>query len=144
MNLLELSPLDHSGIFQASALIFFTFIGFEEIVKLSEEAKDSEQNIPRGLMRAISASIVLYIMLALSAASVLGWERLSRSSSPFADITYSALGPSASTIISIMALFATTNNPDPCLESRHPSIPAPKPPGQPRSCPWPLPCRSCF
>ncbi len=109
VDLLEMSPLGISGIFQASALIFFAFLGFEEIVKLSEEAKDPEKNIPRGLMLAISASIVLYIMVALSAASVLGWEKLSQSSAPFADIAYSALGANASTIISIMALFATAN-----------------------------------
>ena len=108
-NLLELSPLGYSGIFQASALIFFAFIGFEEIVKLSEEAKDPEKNIPRGLMLAISASIFLYILVAVSAVSVLGWEKLSRSSAPFADIAYYALGPNASTIISFMALSATTN-----------------------------------
>ena len=109
VNLLEMSPLGFSGIFQASALIFFAFMGFEEMVKLSEETKDPEKNIPRGLMLAISASIVLYITVALSAVSVLGWERLSQSSAPFADIAYSALGANASTIISIIALFATTN-----------------------------------
>ncbi|MGV8174989.1 MAG: APC family permease [Methanothrix sp.] len=108
-DLLEMSPLGFSGIFQASALIFFAFLGFEEIVKLTEEAKDPEKNIPRGLILAISASIVLYIMVALSAVSVLGWERLSQSSAPFADIARSALGPNASLIISVMALFATAN-----------------------------------
>ena len=109
VDLLEMSPLGFSGIFQASALIFFAFIGFEEMVKLSEETKDPEKNIPRGLVLAMSTSIVLYIMVAFSAVSVLGWERLSQSSAPFADIAYSALGPNASTIISIVALFATTN-----------------------------------
>ena len=109
VDLLEMSPLGFSGIFQASALIFFAFIGFEEMVKLSEETKDPEKNIPRGLILAISVSIVLYIMVALSASSVLGWERLSHSSAPFAEIAYSAFGPGASTIISIIALFATIN-----------------------------------
>lgn len=109
VDLLEMSPLGFSGIFQASALIFFAFIGFEEIVKLSEETKDPEKNIPRGLILAISASIVLYILVALSAVSVIGWERLSRSPAPFAEIAYTALGPDASTIISIVALFATIN-----------------------------------
>jgi basic amino acid/polyamine antiporter, APA family len=109
VNLLEMSPLGFPGIFQASALIFFAFIGFEEMVKLSEETKDPEKNIPRGLILAISASIVLYIMVALSAVSVIGWERLSHSPAPFAEIAYSALGPGASTTISIIALFATTN-----------------------------------
>ena len=109
VNYLEMSPSGFSGIFQAAALIFFAFIGFEEMVKLSEEVKDPERNIPRGLILAISASIILYIMVALSAVSVLGWERLSQSSAPFANIAFAALGKNASSIISVMALFATTN-----------------------------------
>ena len=109
VNYLEMPSSGFSGVFQAAALIFFAFIGFEEMVKLSEEVKDPEKNIPRGLILAISASIVLYIMVALSAVSVLGWERLSQSSAPFANIAFAALGTNASTIISVMALFATTN-----------------------------------
>jgi amino acid transporter len=61
-------------------------------VKLSEEANDPEINIPRGLVLAISASIILYILVAISAVSVLGWEELSRSSAPFSDIARYALG----------------------------------------------------
>lgn len=109
VNYLEFSSAGFSGIFQASALIFFAFIGFEEMVKLSEEVKDPEKNIPRGLILAISTSILLYMLVALSAVSVLGWEKLSRSSAPFADIALSAFGPDLSTIISVIALFATTN-----------------------------------
>lgn len=102
-------PFGVSGIFQASALIFFAFIGFEEMVKLSEEAKDPEKNIPRALIMAISVSIILYIMVALCAVSVLGWQGLSQSAAPFAEIAYAALGQSASIVISVVALFATTN-----------------------------------
>jgi len=108
VNYLEM-PFGLSGIFQASALIFFAFIGFEEMVKLSEEAKDPEKNIPRALIMAISVSIVLYIMVALCAVSVLGWRGLSQSAAPFAEIAYAALGQRASIAISVMALFATTN-----------------------------------
>jgi len=108
VNYLEM-PFGISGVFQASALIFFAFIGFEDMVKLSEEARDPEKNIPRALILAISASIILYILVALCAASVLGWERLSVSAAPFSDIAHAALGPNASLVISVMALFATTN-----------------------------------
>lgn len=108
VNYLEM-PFGISGVFQASALIFFAFIGFEDMVKLSEEAKDPEKNIPRALILAISASIILYILVALCAISVLGWEKLSASAAPFSDIAHAALGPNASLVISVMALFATTN-----------------------------------
>jgi len=52
---------------------------------------------------------VLYILVAISSVSILGWEELSRSSAPFSDIAYSALGPNASSIMSLIALCATIN-----------------------------------
>jgi APA family basic amino acid/polyamine antiporter len=57
---------------------------------------------------AISVSIVLYIMVALCAVSVLGW-RAEPICCAFAEIAYAALGQRASIAISVMALFATTN-----------------------------------
>jgi APA family basic amino acid/polyamine antiporter len=102
-------PFGMRGIFQASALIFFAFIGFEEMVKLSEETRDPEKIIPRGLILAIGSSIILYVLVAISAVSVLGWQDLSRSAAPFADIANVAFGRSASNVLSVMALFATTN-----------------------------------
>ncbi|MFB3763797.1 MAG: APC family permease [Methanotrichaceae archaeon] len=108
VNYLEM-PLGPHGIFQAAALIFFAFMGFEEIVKLAEEAKEPERTIPLGLILAISGSIVLYILISFSAVSLLGWQELSRSSAPFADIAFAAFGRNAYIILSVMALFATTN-----------------------------------
>ena len=102
-------PFGFSGVFQASALIFFAFIGFEEIVKLSEEARDPERTVPKALILAITVSIILYVLVALSSVSVLGWQELSRSDAPFADIANAAFGKSAFFILSVMALFATTN-----------------------------------
>ncbi len=102
-------PRGLEGIFQAAALIFFAFIGFEEMVKLSEEAREPERTIPLALILAISASIVLYIAVAVSAVSVLGWQRLSESAAPFGDIAFAVLGERASEVVSVMALFATSN-----------------------------------
>lgn len=100
-------PLGPKGVFQAAALIFFAFIGFEEIVKLSEEVKEPEKTVPRGLILAISGSIILYVLVSISAVSILGWQELSRSSAPFADIAFAAFGRNASLILSVMAIFAT-------------------------------------
>ncbi len=91
--------LTFSGIFQASALIFFAFSALRRWSSSPRRQKIPKKNIPRGLIPAISASIVLYMMVALSAVSVLGWERLSHSAAPFAEIACSALGPSASTLV---------------------------------------------
>ena len=78
-------------------------------MKLAEETKNPERNIPLGLILAVSASVILYIFVAFSAVSVLGWEKLSQSHAPFADIASDALGKKASDILSIIAIFATAN-----------------------------------
>ncbi|MCZ7393606.1 MAG: amino acid permease [Candidatus Methanoperedens sp.] len=102
-------PQGLTGVFQASALVFFAYTGFESIVKLSEETKNPEKTIPKGLMLAILISIVLYISVAISAVSVTGWEKLAASDAPFADLAFSAFGGDAFILLAVIALFATAN-----------------------------------
>ncbi len=102
-------PYGWTGVFQASALVFFAYTGFESIVKLSEETKSPEKTIPKGLILAIIVSIFLYITVAVSAVSVMGWERLSTSDAPFADLAFLAFGNNAFILLTAIALFATAN-----------------------------------
>lgn len=102
-------PHSFKGIFEAAALIFFAYMGFEEMVKLSEETKNPEKTIPRALIIALIITIVLYMLVAVSAVSVMGWEGLSESDAPFADIAFAAMGEDAFVVISVIALFATAN-----------------------------------
>ncbi len=102
-------PYGWTGVFQASALVFFAYTGFESIVKLSEETKSPEKTIPKGLMLAIVASIFLYVTVAVSAVSVMGWERLSTSDAPFADLAFLTFGSNAFILLTAIAMFATAN-----------------------------------
>lgn len=109
VNLMEMPPQGIKGIFSASALAFFAYIGFEEIVKLSEETKDPKKTIPRALFTASIIVIIVYIVVALCAVSVLSYNELAQSSGPLASIAESAYGNTGVLIISIIALFATAN-----------------------------------
>jgi len=102
-------PLGVPGLLQASALVFFAYMGFEEMVKLSEETRNPERIIPLALVIALAVSILLYVLVSLAAVSVVGWEQLAASRAPFADVASGALGPAAFTLISVIALFATAN-----------------------------------
>jgi APA family basic amino acid/polyamine antiporter len=84
-------------------------MGFEEMVKLSEETRNPERIIPLALVIALAVSILLYVLVSLAAVSVVGWEQLAASRAPFADVASVALGPAAFTLISVIALFATAN-----------------------------------
>lgn len=102
-------PQGSSGLFAAAALIFFAYQGFESMVKFSEETKVPESTIPKALILAILTSLVLYILVALSAVSAMAWQDLAVSGAPFAGIVSGALGPAGVVIIVIIALFATAN-----------------------------------
>jgi APA family basic amino acid/polyamine antiporter len=102
-------PQGYSGLFAASALIFFAYQGFESMVKFSEETKKPEITVPKALILALTISVILYVLVALSVVSVIGWQQLAVSNAPFADVASVSLGPNAAVIIAIVALFATAN-----------------------------------
>ena len=108
VNLFEM-PNGIPGIFSAAALIFFAYIGFEDIVRLSEETKNPTVTIPRALILAIAISTVVYILVSLAAVGSIGWQALGASSAPLASVAYSVLGKNAFFLLAIIALFATSN-----------------------------------
>ncbi len=108
VNYLDL-PFGLKGVFEATSLIFFAYIGFEGLVKMSEETKAPEKTIPRGLLLSIFISTLIYISVAVSAVSIIGWKGLSESQAPLAEIAFIALGKNAFIFLSLIALFATAN-----------------------------------
>jgi len=102
-------PHGLSGVFEAAALIFFAYMGFEEMVKLSEETRNPEKNMPIALILALAITISLYMLVALSVVSVVSWETLAATEAPFAEVAAEALGADAFVVISAIALFATAN-----------------------------------
>ncbi len=63
-------PVDLAGWSRTLAgafIAFFAFIGFETLANLAEETKDPRRTVPRGILGAIAASIVLYVMVATAA-----------------------------------------------------------------------------
>ncbi|HEY6171193.1 MAG TPA: amino acid permease, partial [Candidatus Kapabacteria bacterium] len=109
VNYTELSPKGYNGIFAASALAFFAYIGFEDIVKLAEETNAPEKNIPRALFISGAIVFVLYSLVAVCAVSVIPYEELGTSKSPLADVIGKVHGKTAVVVISVIALFATSN-----------------------------------
>jgi APA family basic amino acid/polyamine antiporter len=108
VSLMEM-PNEFAGVLKASALVFFAFLGFESVVKLSEETKNPTKTIPRALILSIGISTFLYITVAVSAVSILDWETLAQSKAPLADVAATVLGNKAFLALSVIALFSTAN-----------------------------------
>lgn len=109
VNYMEVPTEGYNGILAASALAFFAYIGFEEIVKLAEETKSPEKNIPKALFAASAIVMVMYSLVAISAVSVIPYQELGASASPLATIIGKDYGHTGIIIISVIALFATSN-----------------------------------
>ncbi len=97
------------GIFKSAALIFFAFLGFESIVKLRAETKNPEKTVPKAVIYSIIITSVIYVLVALAAVSVVGWETLSASDAPLATVAQAVFGNSAFLLLTIIALFSTAN-----------------------------------
>jgi APA family basic amino acid/polyamine antiporter len=97
------------GVLGASALIFFAFIGFDEVITLSEDTRDPERSIPRALLLALGISTLLYVVVGISAVSVLGGEALAGSDRPLALVIAHDWGSSAAGIVALIALASTMN-----------------------------------
>ena len=103
------SPTGFSGIVIAFVLIFFAFIGFEDIVNIAEEVRNPKKVIPRAIILAVMISGIIYVLVSLAVVRVINWEDLSSSAAPLADVAKRGLGVQGHIIFSGIALFAITN-----------------------------------
>ena len=77
-------------VLNGAVLTFFSFIGFEDILNVSEEVKDPQRNVPRGLIAAMIGATVIYMAVAITAVSVVPWRTLSVSGTPLMDVAHKA------------------------------------------------------
>lgn len=110
VNYLEL-PIGGSFtvIFPAVALIFFAYIGFEDIANIAEEVKNPAKNLPKAIIYSIIITTVLYCLTAISVVSILPYSEIADSPAPLNRVTSAVLGPIGGLIMSFIALFATAN-----------------------------------
>lgn len=99
---------DSAGIFAATAMIFFVYIGFEDVANLTEETLDPVKTIPRALLISVFITSALYILVALSIIGLSEPEALARSTSPLTAAAGS-IAPWRGQALGIAALFATAS-----------------------------------
>jgi APA family basic amino acid/polyamine antiporter len=103
------SDASASGVLGGAALVFFAFIGFDEVITLAEETRNPTRVIPRALFAALGISALLYMAVAITAVSVIGAGALADSNRPLADVMAHVLGGNAEGAVAAIALLTTTN-----------------------------------
>ena len=104
----QTAPVTEPSVMAAAALLFFVYLGFEEVANLAEEARNPGRDLPFALFVSLAATTALYIAVALAALSLASPSELAASAAPLAAAIEKAW-PRAAGPLSAIALFATAN-----------------------------------
>lgn len=96
------------AIMAAAALLFFVYLGFEEVANLAEEVRKPSRDIPLALFASMGITTVLYVLVALAVVHMASPAELAASQAPLTTAIHN-VWPNAGNILSAIALFATAN-----------------------------------
>jgi len=99
---------DWRHIMLGAFLAFFTFIGFQDMVNVAEEAKNPERDMPRAIIISLAILTFLYLLVSTIAGLGLTPQELDRSEAPLADVLAKE-GSGYPQIISGISLIAIIN-----------------------------------
>jgi len=81
------------AIIAGTSLIFTTYVGYEYIASIAEEAKDPGKNIPRALMITIAVSTAIFVGVSFFTVNAVSTSALAKSDAPFLYIAEMLGGP---------------------------------------------------
>ena len=115
VNYLE-TPPDAGGltvplVMSGAVLTFYAFVGFEDLLNLSEEVKNPERTMPWGIILAVGCATVIYMLVSVAAISVVPYGSLANPAmgAPLAQITKVAAPWMPHQIFTGITLFAVAN-----------------------------------
>lgn len=65
-NYTPFAPFGPRGVFKASAVLFFAYVGFDAVSTLAEETKNPGRDISIGLVGSMTITTVIYCLLAIT------------------------------------------------------------------------------
>ena len=94
---------------RGSSLLFFAFLGFEQMANMAEEAKEPTRTLPKSIVMAVGIVTIVYMLVAVTSVSAVDWRELGDSEAPLGLVVEVATGAQLSNLLSVIALFATAN-----------------------------------
>jgi APA family basic amino acid/polyamine antiporter len=86
--------------------LFFAYAGFESLAQTAGEVKDSTRRLPIVLLKGISATAVIYLLMSIVSFGVLPGERLQSSNAPMAEVASVYLPIGAALFVTFGAIMA--------------------------------------
>ena len=77
-NLKPYFPNGEKGVFEAAAIVYMSYIGFEIVATMAEETKQPSRDIPIGLLGSMSLITVVYCLMAFSLTMLQKYSEIDR------------------------------------------------------------------
>ena len=106
-NLSNFFPFGWEGVWHASALILFAYLGFDAISTVAEETKRPERTIPMGLILSLALSVVFFILVSFTLTAIVPYSTLNVPDA-LAFALYQVNEPFAANVIAIGAVITIT------------------------------------
>ncbi|XP_062012629.1 cationic amino acid transporter 1-like [Rosa rugosa] len=75
-NYKDFAPHSARGVFQASAVLFFAYVGFDAVATMAEETKNPARDIPIGLVGSMVITTTLYCLLAVTLCLMVPYQEI--------------------------------------------------------------------
>ena len=69
-------PFGFKGVITGTAVIFFSYIGFEVVASLAQETKNPQRDVPFGIMGSLGICTALYLAVAVALVGVISYTQL--------------------------------------------------------------------
>ncbi len=97
---------DLKSIFSTAGLVYISYVGVTKVASLSEEIKNPEKTIPRGIFLALGSAFVVYILGTSVMVGVIPIEKLAGDLTPVATAAEIIFGRAGTVFVTIAALMA--------------------------------------
>ena len=97
-----------TGVFSASLIAFFAFIGFDDVVNLVEETKNPKRTMPWAIVISLVAVTIIYFLVVFVAVKTVPSAELAQSSAPIG-LLFERLTGISPLGITLIAIVATMN-----------------------------------
>jgi APA family basic amino acid/polyamine antiporter len=75
-NIQNFFPFGYEGVWHATSLIIFAYLGFDAISTVAEETKDPTKTIPKALMLSLAFSTMFFILVSFTLTSMVSYTQL--------------------------------------------------------------------
>lgn len=102
------TPAAEPAVMAAAALLFFVYLGFEEVANLAEEVRNPGRDVPLALFVSLAVTTALYVAVSFAVLALASPAELAASEAPLA-LAVQKAWPGAENLLSAIALFATAS-----------------------------------